>query len=206
MNRNGDFLKFVAMLTMLIDHIGYLFFPSAIWLRVIGRISFPIFAFLIARGYRFTSNKQKYALRLLIFGFVAQIPYAYFVPGKWNIMFTLFIGLIIIELFESKYRPLSFLLLLIGSPFPVSYGIYGLAMILVFHMTYGSDDRTIVGYITLSVVYYFSSGNTVQALSVMALIPILLDPVTSLKVPRYVGYLFYPGHITVLLVIQNLLS
>jgi len=203
MNRNGDFLKFIAMFTMLIDHIGYLFFPSALWLRMIGRLSFPIFAFLIARGYRFTSDKRKYAFRLLAFGVLSQIPYAYFVPGKWNIMFTLFIGLIAIEIFESKYRPLSFLLLLIGSVFPVSYGVYGLAMILVFHITYGQSDKTMMGYFLLSTVYYFSSGNQVQALSVFALFPILLDPVTSIRVPRLVGYLFYPGHIALLLFIQN---
>jgi len=206
MNRNGDFLKFVAMLTMLIDHIGYLFFPAALWLRIIGRISFPIFAFLIARGYRYTSDKKKYALRLFVFGLISQVPYAIFVPGKLNIMFTLLIGLIIIEVFESKARPLSFVLLMIGYFIPVSYGVYGLAMILVFHMTYEQADKTMIGYFILSAAYYFSSGNVIQTLSVFAIFPILLDPVTKLHVPRLVGYLFYPGHIALLLSIQKIIE
>lgn len=205
MNRNGDFLKFLAMFTMLIDHIGYLFFPYQMWLRIIGRLSFPIFAFLIARGYRYTSDKRKYAIRLFIFGLISQIPYYFFVPGKMNIMFTLFIGLMIIEVFESKLKPLSFVLLLFGHFLPVSYGVYGLAMILIFHMTYGAPDKTMLGYFALSAVYYMSSGNEIQALSVFALLPILLDPVTKIKVPRMVGYWFYPGHIAVLLLIQNYL-
>lgn len=203
MNRNGDFLKFLAMLTMLIDHIGYLFFPSQIWLRIIGRLSFPIFAFLISRGYRYTSDKRKYAVRLFIFGIISQIPYHFFVPGKMNIMFTLFTGLIIIEVFESKMRPLSFFLLLLGQFLPISYGVYGLAMILIFHMTYSMPDRTMIGYFALSAVYYISSGNEIQALSVFALFPILMDPVSKIKVPRMVGYWFYPGHIAALLIIQN---
>ncbi|WP_430884913.1 TraX family protein [Fusibacter sp. JL216-2] len=203
MNRKGDFLKFLAMLTMLIDHIGYMFFPSQMLWRIIGRLSFPIFAFLIARGYRYTSSKVKYAGRLFIFGLISQIPYIYFVPGKLNIMFTLFIGLIIIELFESKFKVLSFGLLAIGHFFPVSYGVYGLMMILIFHMTYGDENKTMLSYFLLSFWAYISTKNNIQAMSVFALFPILLDPVTKIKVPRMVGYLFYPGHITALLLIQH---
>ena len=203
MNRNGDFLKFLAMFTMLIDHIGYLFFPTQIWIRVIGRISFPIFAFLIARGYRFTSSKQKYALRLLAFGFISQVPYHFFAPGKLNIMFTLLIGLFIIEVFDSKYKLLSIPLLFIGHFLPLSYGVYGLAMILIFHMTYGDHYKTLNAYILLTLAYYLQSKNGVQALSFLALIPILVDPKTSIKVPRMVGYWFYPGHIAALLLIKQ---
>ena len=203
MNRNGDFLKFIAMLTMLIDHIGFLFFPSQIVWRIIGRLSFPIFAFLIARGYRFTSSKTKYAGRLFVFGLISQIPYLFFVPGKLNIMFTLFVGLIIIEVYESKYQLASIPLLFIGYFFPVSYGVYGLSMILIFHIAYGDENKTMIGYFMLSILYYLSSGNQIQALSVFALFPILLDPKTQIKVPRMVGYLFYPGHIAALLLIQR---
>lgn len=203
MNRNGDFLKFIAMLTMLIDHIGYLFFPSQITWRIVGRLAFPIFAFLIPRGYRFTSSKPKYAGRLFAFGLISQIPYYFFVPGKLNIMFTLFIGLVIIEIYESKYQLACFPLLFIGHLFPVSYGVYGLTMILIFHITYGDANKTMMGYFLLSILYYLYSGNQVQALSVFALFPILLDPKTQIKVPRMVGYWFYPGHIAALLLLQR---
>lgn len=206
MNRKGDFLKFLAMLTMLIDHIGYLFFPTQMIWRIIGRLSFPIFAFLIARGYRYTSSKVNYAGRLFIFGLISQIPYIYFVPGKLNIMFTLFIGLVIIEIFESRFKVFAFALLVVGHFFPISYGVYGLAMILIFHMAYGDENKTMIGYFLLSFLAYMSTDNTIQAMSVFALFPILLDPVTKIKVPRMVGYLFYPGHITALLLIQYFYS
>lgn len=164
---------------------------------------FSYFCISHSKGYRHTSSKLKYSSRLFIFGLISQIPYYFFVPGKLNIMFTLFLGLLIIEVYESKYQLVSFPLLFIGYFFPVSYGVYGLSMILIFHMTYGDANKTMLGYFALSILYYLSSWNQVQALSVFALLPILLDPKTQIKVPRLVGYLFYPGHIAALLLIQN---
>ena len=49
-----QFIQFIAALTMLIDHIGMVFFPSVIGFRAIGRLSFPLFAFGIAEGVRYT--------------------------------------------------------------------------------------------------------------------------------------------------------
>ena len=57
---NNFTLKMIAILAMAIDHIGFLFYPQAIWLRIIGRIAFPIFAFMIAEGCYYTRNKLKH--------------------------------------------------------------------------------------------------------------------------------------------------
>lgn len=199
MNRNGDILKIIAMLTMLIDHIGYLYYPGVVWLRIIGRIAFPIFAFLIARGYRFTSNKTRYGIRLFAFGIVSQVPYHYFAPGKLNIMFTLFIGLLLLKAYDSKQRVLTLILLATGLYPAISYGLYGLTMILLFHICYENKDQTAVAYLVLSAVYYTLSPNWVQALSVMALIPILFEPHTRVRLPKMLSYWFYPGHIALLM-------
>ncbi|HHU49810.1 MAG TPA: hypothetical protein GXZ37_08835, partial [Clostridiales bacterium] len=61
-------VKLIAMAAMLIDHIGAVFFPEAIWLRIIGRISFPLFAWGIAVGFIRTRNWKIYAVRLLAVG------------------------------------------------------------------------------------------------------------------------------------------
>lgn len=73
MNRNA--LKIIACLTMLIDHIGFLFFPDLIWLRYIGRLSMPLFAFFIAEGCRYTSNKLRYFLQIFLLGVACQSVY-----------------------------------------------------------------------------------------------------------------------------------
>ena len=57
---NRNVLKIIALITMLIDHIGLVFFPGIEIFRIIGRISFPIFAFMIAEGCEHTENKKKY--------------------------------------------------------------------------------------------------------------------------------------------------
>lgn len=73
MNRNV--LKAIACLSMLIDHIGLLFFPSHEIFRMIGRLAFPIFAFFIGEGCRYTSSKLKYFLRVSILGILCQAVY-----------------------------------------------------------------------------------------------------------------------------------
>ena len=58
-------LKLLAMAAMLVDHMGYLLFPTVMWMRYVGRLAFPIFAFQIAEGWYRTHNREKYTLRLL---------------------------------------------------------------------------------------------------------------------------------------------
>jgi hypothetical protein len=72
-------LKILAIITMIIDHIGFAFFPNAIILRLIGRISFPIFAFQLSVGYSHSKNKLKHIFTMLSFAIISQIPYMLFV-------------------------------------------------------------------------------------------------------------------------------
>ena len=73
MNRNA--LKIIACLTMFIDHMGFLLFPHALWLRCIGRLSMPLFAFFIAEGCRYTSTKLRYFLQIFLLGVACQSVY-----------------------------------------------------------------------------------------------------------------------------------
>ncbi len=70
---SGNALKLIAALTMLIDHIGMILFPNVILLRVIGRLSFPIYAFMIAEGCRHTRNKLRYFLSVFSLALICQI-------------------------------------------------------------------------------------------------------------------------------------
>jgi hypothetical protein len=63
---SGNTLKIIAAISMLIDHVGIMFFPGAKIFRILGRLAFPIFAFMIAEGCRYTKNKLKYFS--LVFG------------------------------------------------------------------------------------------------------------------------------------------
>ena len=75
-------LKYIAMATMLVDHIGYVLFPWILWLRCVGRIAFPIFAFQIAEGCIRTHDRRRYALRLLLFAVLMETAGTVVGPGQ----------------------------------------------------------------------------------------------------------------------------
>jgi len=98
-NDKNDFLKLAAALSMIVDHVGLVFFPQIMPLRIIGRIAFPIFAAGIADGYRHTSNLKMYFYRLLFFGAISQIPFMIlFGKNELNIIFSLLLSLVHLRL------------------------------------------------------------------------------------------------------------
>ena len=93
----GTALKIIALVTMIIDHIGAIFFPELTFIRYIGRISFPLYAFLISEGVAHTSSKQNYALRLIGFALLSEIP-----SGTATLILTIIISAAAAILFPVK--------------------------------------------------------------------------------------------------------
>lgn len=126
---NGNQLKLIAVITMLIDHIGYLmgrdylFYNQSyeaawrmvyIFLRGVGRIAFPIFCYMLVQGFVHTSNRRRYLYRMAAFAIISELPYNWMVSGSWwepqhqNVFFTLFLGLVMLQLIETiKERIIS---------------------------------------------------------------------------------------------------
>lgn len=102
-------LKLVAVATMVADHLGAFFFPGVVWLRVVGRLSFPLFGWLVANGARHTENAGGYLRRLVVFAVVAQAPFVLakraVEPNFWelNILFSLALGLVAILVTRGGY-------------------------------------------------------------------------------------------------------
>lgn len=95
-------LRIIASICMLLDHLGYLLagkYPFLEPLRWFGRIAFPLYVFLIVNGFRHTSSRLRYALRLLLFAVISQVPFALLfhhgdIFGKLNVFFTLLLALL----------------------------------------------------------------------------------------------------------------
>ncbi len=98
---SGNALKIIAALTMLIDHIGYMLFPRVIILRIIGRLAFPIFAFMIAEGCKHTRNKLRYFLTVGVFATAIQIVYGVVMRSwKMSVFVTFTLAIFLIYLFQ----------------------------------------------------------------------------------------------------------
>lgn len=148
---NGNLLKILAAIFMVVDHVGVMFFPRLMILRIIGRLSYPIFAFMIAEGARYTRNKMKYILTIGGLAFICQLGYYIFAKDLYMcilVTFTLSIATIYALSFFKKClfsdaslvkKLLSGLLLmatiltvsLLNKYLTIDYGFYG-CMVPVF--------------------------------------------------------------------------
>ncbi|NEP19657.1 MAG: TraX family protein [Leptolyngbya sp. SIO4C1] len=120
---------------MLIDHMGVVFFPDADWLRMVGRLSFPLFVWLLVQGEAHTRSAWRYGLRLLLLGIVSQPIYQYlFDIERLNILFQLLVGLSCLRL-TRRWPQLALLIWPLGAGLAeslnISYGSYGIALVLL---------------------------------------------------------------------------
>lgn len=105
-------LKVIACVIMLIDHIGVVFETPYV-LRCIGRIAMPIFVYMIAQGCKYTKDINKYAIRLGIFAIISEVPFdlafSQYMGHSFsvnylfstNVFFTLFLGAVCIAVYEN---------------------------------------------------------------------------------------------------------
>ena len=103
-------LHIIAMTFMLMDHLWATLLPAQDWLTCVGRLAFPIFAFMAVEGYFRTHSFKKYILRLLLFAVLSEIPFDLMYGGTWfypfhqNVIWTLLIGLSGIHLMEKTRK------------------------------------------------------------------------------------------------------
>ncbi len=143
---NNNHIKIIAAVTMLIDHFGLIFFPRVTILRIIGRLSFPLFAFMIAEGTRYTKNKIKYISVIAVMGVICQIPVIIMDSDfHWNVLITFTLSIAVIYAIDfckkTIFSPQSTatqkaLSLCVGIGAPVL--LYVLVRVLPeFHYSYG---------------------------------------------------------------------
>lgn len=224
-------LKFIACFTMLLCHIPFVYPQYSIPLVYIGKLSFPLFAFLISEGYVHTRNFKKYLTRLIVFGVISQIPaYLLFVGKSFNglylnIFFTLAFGLFGIRLYDkikSKYIsvPIIFLLAVIAELLKFDYGAFGVLMIVCFYIFKGSKLNMVLVqmllifglYLKKFSYYEFSLFNLQYILFqvLFALCSLLLVLMYNGKKGKSSGkiklmfYFFYPVHLIILALLKFL--
>ncbi|MCH5267703.1 MAG: hypothetical protein J1E62_05090 [Lachnospiraceae bacterium] len=211
---DGSTLKWIALITMLIDHIGFVFFSRGDNIlfvvytvcRQIGRISFPLFCFLLVEGFCHTRDVKKYILRMTGFAFLAEIPFDLLFRGKivkldaQNVLFTFVLGLVTLLLVKKNalwdIKTILTFLVMGGLAyfFRVDYTWFGIALILVFYYFRERPwERTMVAGAFL----------IWEPVSLLALLPIACYNGERGKGGKYFFYWFYPLHLLVLWMIKT---
>ena len=212
-------LKIIALLTMIIDHYGAIFHPNIIIYRIIGRLAFPIYCFLLVEGYTHTSNIKKYTTRLLIFALISEIPFDLAFFGEigfvhQNIFFTLFIGLAAIYLIENKDEKYKFdkTLVIVAATvlatiLRTDYQFIGIVYILSFYFTRNLPKTKRFSTIALIMILTNLSAGWLQQFSVLALIAIYFynnQPGFKNKLLQMSFYIAYPLHLLIFYLVNTL--
>lgn len=223
---NGSHLKLIAVVAMLIDHMGVIWGSSLPFLQVpllatitpyycmrrIGRLAFPLFCFLLTEGFVHTRNRMTYGCNLLAFALISELPYNLMHSGKLlhlgaqNIYFTLLLGFLALWLLESNLQ-LSC---------KVSILIPGMLVLPYLHIDYGQK-----GVLLIILLYALRQQGLLRALlslpflsggyaAWLAFVPISLyngqRGFIRGKVLKYAFYAFYPVHILLLYGVKLLLA
>lgn len=218
-------IKLVAYFTMILDHIGHTFedsisYENYFYLRILGRIAFPLFAYALTIGFLKTKSVKKYAARLFFWGIISQIPYYLFLnkpptdnneqnlflfsktflteifTSKLNIMFTLFFSILLLFIFKElvdkrkENLKISFLYAL------TFIGVFVLVHFL--HVDYG-----LYGLITVLIFYIFRDNKLkmITLFSLLNIVSLLLFYTyeikiihTNIQIFSLLSIMFIKGH------------
>lgn len=223
----GTQLKWIALVTMLIDHVGLVLAgPDSFWywpMRLIGRLAFPLYCFLLVEGFCHTGSVNRYLMRLGIFALVSEIPYDLMkgrISGSsslevlfqgQNVYFTLFLGLLALKGYVYLQNR--------GKLWQSVAWCAGMAGLAFFLRT----DYDWAGVVLICFLYRFRQEPMKRALFGYATLMLGVDPsevtalVSFLLMDRYRGergssrfrwgfYVFYPVHLVLLWLVSKVIS
>ena len=224
----SETIKYIAIIAMLLDHIGWTFLsfdaPVSQIFHTFGRITAPIMCFFISEGYSHTKNIKKYLLRLLIFAVISQIPWCImhnfnFSELSLNMIFTLFFALLAVAVEDKiENRTLKVILIFLCAAATVISDWYVFAVLwsVGFYKYKSEPKKQVIAFSAVSLLYSgymfylnLSAGNTLLS-SFFAILFIfgtflslpLIHFYDETKKPnrksRFVFYIFYPLHMLIL--------
>lgn len=213
-------LKLIAIIAMLIDHIGYVLYPEIKFLRWIGRIAFPLFVYQLVEGYEKTSNLKNYFKRLILFAIISEIPFdlaLFGVPFCWNhqnVYFELVLCLLALVLLD-KTKDLSpivrwagiFMACLTSILLRADYDAFGILLAILFYLF---KDNFVIHAIGMAVLsYVFSSTTQLFCLFSLPFIVMYNDKLKAYKLSKpiqFAFYVFYPLHILLIYIIKTIIA
>ncbi len=213
-------LKGLAAATMVVDHVGVVLLPQLWLLRCVGRLAFPIYAFFLAQGFRYTKSRARYLARLAGFALLSEIPFDYMVYGQafaWqgqNVMFTLALALLALACLEKGgwWMTGAVACCLAAEALRTDYGSFGVLLpVTSFYLWPRGKGLWALVFLAMCWLWEFAPipGTPVpmEALGVAAALPLALyhgGRGTEGPVVRWGFYAVYPLHMGVLALIAGL--
>lgn len=217
-------LKIIACISMLIDH-SVAIFPGVPVLRIIGRIAFPIFAYMIAEGCRYTKNRAKYLGTMAAMALVFQIVYFVFMNDLYQgilVTFSLSIAIIFsLEAISKSANPTHKILGLLGltaalfigivcpiifkeSGFMIDYFEWGIFLPVLIYFAPNKWLKLGISAILLTLMSIYSDPLQWWSLISVALLALYNGERGKAKM-KYFFYIFYPAHLVVIYIIVFLM-
>ena len=218
---DGTALKLIALASMVLDHVGDNFFPGQIWMRVLGRIAMPLFAFCVAEGFCHTRDKGRYLLRLGLFALVSEVPFDLVTAGEplefshQNILLTFFWAILALLCYEritagngSKGRlALGCLVLLaagLGSlVLGMDYNLLAVGLVFLFYLL---REKPLPVRCLAGMAYHALLRNVgLYWFGLLGFVPIFLYNGKRGRGLKWLFYLFYPGHLLLIYLLKRFL-
>lgn len=224
-----DVLKWVALITMFIDHIGagiiercYLAEPNMYTIdtviRAVGRLAFPIYCFLLVEGYTYTHSRWKYLLNLGIFALISEIPFDYLFRGGWtltyqNVFFTLLLGMVVMMIagkIEEKGWGAGGVILeivaclgigLVAEFLRTDYNSWGVILIFLLFICRNKPRWVLC---LVGSLFLLTSSSEIPGIVSFILI-LFCNGKRMMKINKYVFYGLYPAHLALYCGIRYLL-
>lgn len=212
---SGNQLKLLALITMTIDHIGMVMLPQYPILRIIGRLAFPIYAWFIAEGCRYTSHRKKYLLTMAGLAAMCQLVYFFAMGSLYQcvlVTFSLAIAWIYALDRAMKQNTLKAWLLtaavsvaviflsvalprlLPGTDYAIDYGFWGILLPVLVYVPTDRRRKLVVFALVLLSLCLAIGG--VQWFSLLSLIPLALySGQRGKRKLKYLFYIYYPLHL-----------
>lgn len=220
---SGSALKVIAVLSMVADHSAYYLMEHETLLyevmRCFGRIAFPVFAILIAEGFRHTRNRMKYFLQLLGFAVISELPWYLLngADGTHNVLFTLALGVMALAAFETLkkdgilYGTVILSIAYFASWLGVDYEWRGILMMVVFYLlgniskpSFPSGRKAQI-FCAFPLMMHYGIIGALLACGVI----VCYDGTRGFihgKVAKYGFYAFYPLHLLAIFVVRYSLA
>ena len=218
---NNNQLKIIAMIAMCLDHVGLYLFPDVVWFRMVGRLAFPVFAYMIAEGCRHTKHRGRYLAQLFGLGLVCQVVF-FVATREWHlgilITFSLAVALIYaIDFYRERKNLQRFSLMLamalvvaflsVVAPvwfgergYGLDYELYGVLLPVLVYFCSTKLEKLFAAAAVLLVMCAIDGG--VHWFSMLALpLLFLYDGRRGRVKMKYVFYVFYPLHLAAIYLI-----